>query len=115
MTGRPDHIVRIFQHLRAVLHDRLPDVDERTIPAAKVVHYLLRPPHFLDGPVVALGPTNNHVTLFFVHGDAVSDPDNLLQRWGGRLRGVNITDEYQPEHPSIVALIDSAREYRRLK
>lgn len=115
MVGRPELIVKIFQHLRAVLHDRLPNVEERAIPAAKIVHYLLRRPVFIDGPVIALGPTNTHVTLFFVHGESISDPDNLLERFGSRLYGVNIVDEYQPEHPSISALIDSARDFRRLK
>lgn len=115
MNGRPEHIVRIFHQIRAVLFDRLPNVDERAIPAAKMVHYLLRPPEFVEGPVLGLGPTNTHVTLFFVHGNVLDDPDMLLDRWGERLRGINITDEHQPEHPSIINLIDAARDYRRLR
>lgn len=115
IAGRPEHIVKIFHQMRAVLFDRLPNVSERAIPAAKMVHYLLRQPEFLDGPVLGLGPTNTHVTLFFVHGNEIPDPDQIMDRWGFRLRGINITDEFQADHPSIIDLIDKARDLRRIR
>lgn len=110
-----DEVVEIFNGLRYMILERIPEVEEQAIPAAKSVHYLIRGKDFIAGPILAVGPGSTFVTLYFVNGDVLPDPDGLTRGSGGRRRMIRFENPDMIHHPAVRALLEAAREERRKK
>ena len=52
------------------------------------------------------------VTLFFLHGAKLKDPDKLLQGAGSRVRSIRLTHENDMDEPEVLALIGQAANAR---
>lgn len=52
------------------------------------------------------------VTLFFLYGKGLDDPEGLLKGDGARVRHVVLADAEDMERPEIVALLDQALEQK---
>jgi hypothetical protein len=113
LKNLPDSMVNLSNRLRITILERTPDCEEATIPAARMIHYILHGSRYIPGPFLALAPTARSVTLHFLHGDQLNDPDRLLEGHGGRLRTLKLVNDTDAYHPGIIGLIESARDLRK--
>jgi hypothetical protein len=54
------------------------------------------------------------VTLFFLHGTSLKDPEGLLRGSGKAIRGIRLDDEKTLDDPAVLALLASARAGTRV-
>lgn len=109
----PEAIADLANRVRLTILEYTPDCEEATIPAAKSIHYILKGSKYVPGPFLTLAITSRTITLHFLYGDQVSDPEKMLEGYGGRQRIYRVTNVDDAQHPGLKALIESARMVRQ--
>ncbi|MBV6633226.1 MAG: hypothetical protein KI792_09370 [Alphaproteobacteria bacterium] len=113
LNAMPDAVAELANRVRLTIMEHTPDCDEATIPAAKSIHYILQGPDYIPGPFLTLALTPRSIKLHFLYGDQLSDPDRLLEGFGGRQRIAAIQSVDDAQHPGLIGLIDQARKLRK--
>ena len=107
-----DEIRPIAVRLREIIEEMHPDTIEVPRPRERAASYGVGPKKMSEAYTYIM-PQKNYVNLGFYHGVALSDPANLLEGGGKRLRHVKIYSLEQAESAEIKALIaESIREWR---
>lgn len=113
LRAMPEAVADLANRVRLTILEHTPDCDEATIPAAKSIHYILQGPDYIPGPFLTLAMTSRSITLHFLFGDQVADPEHMLEGYGGRQRILRITNQSDAQHPALKALVEAARATRR--
>jgi hypothetical protein len=58
--------------------------------------------------IFSISPLNAYVSLFFLRGTELSDPDDLLEGTGKKLRHVNLHDAAGLKRPALLRLMKRA-------
>ena len=109
----PPAVADLANLIRLTILEHTPHCEEATIPAAKAIHYILEGPDYVPGPFLTLAVTSRSITLVFLYGDQVPDPERLLEGYGGRKRELKITNAHEAKNPALKGLIEAARMVRK--
>ena len=60
------------------------------------------------GSFVSIAAYPKWITLFFLHGAGLDDPDGLLEGGGKQVRGIRLATAADLDKPAVRALIDAA-------
>src|SRR5215210_5474220 len=108
----PD-VQKLAQKARKLIFDVTPGVSEHVYPAMKVIRYGLQG-NKMAGLVFGLMPTKAGVSLGFMHGTSLPDPEGLLEGTGKNLRHVKLKKKEDVDSPALRALVEAEiREAKR--
>jgi hypothetical protein len=99
--GRPAEFVTIARHWFGVMRDCGPDVRELFHDGCPVVCVA-------DAPFGYVNIAKAHVSVGFFHGDALRDPQRLLEGTGKFMRHVKLTPKHTIDAAALNALIAAA-------
>lgn len=91
---------------RALVLEILPDAYERTYWGWANTFYGLSEKS--SDAVFTINPLKAYVQLYFLRGTKLSDPDELLEGTGKKLRHVNIRDAEELKRPALTRLMKRA-------
>src|ERR1051325_4067236 len=89
----------------------MPDVAETVYPQMKVIRYGLDG-NKMSGLVCGLMPAAKWVSLGFMHGTSLPDPEGLLEGSGKGLRHVKLRRVEDVENPALRKLLEAERDYK---
>jgi hypothetical protein len=91
---------------RDLIFSLAPDISETVYPQMKVIRYGTDG-NKMSGLVFGLMPTKNGVSLGFMHGASLPDPENLLEGTGKNLRHVKLKSVEDVARPALRNLLDA--------
>jgi hypothetical protein len=95
LASLPPPLAEIAQRLRRIVHETLPDVEERVRPGWGLIGYdLVTGRRSVYFAWIWPEPADLHVHLGFVHGVLMDDPEGVLQGQGTTVNARWLT--YQP-------------------
>jgi hypothetical protein len=101
----PD-VQKLAKRARKLIFEVTPDVSETVYPAMKVVRYGLQG-NKMAGLVFGIMPTKAGVSLGFMHGTSLPDPEGLLEGTGKNLRHVKLKKKEDVDNPALKALVEA--------
>ena len=108
----PD-VQKLAKQARKLIFEVTPGVSETVYPAMKVVRYGLQG-NKMAGLVFGIMPTKAGVSLGFMHGTSLPDPQGLLEGTGKNLRHVKLKKKEDVDNPALRALVEAEiREAKR--
>jgi hypothetical protein len=90
------------------LHRRLPQATRTIYDNYNALGVGFGPDESAANVVVSIVAYPRWVTLFFMHGAMLPDPDGVLKGSGSRVRSVKIAGPSDLDRPAIARLIDAA-------
>ena len=91
---------------RDLIFSVAPDISETVYPQMKVIRYGTDG-NKMSGLVFGLMPTKNGVSLGFMHGTSLPDPENLLEGSGKNLRHVKLKSPEDVARPTLRNLLEA--------
>src|SRR5262245_12632004 len=85
---------------RDLIFSVAPDIAETVNPQMKVIRYGTEG-NKMSGLVFGLMPTKNGVSLGFMHGASLHDPENLLEGTGKNLRHIKLKSPEDVARPAL--------------
>lgn len=92
--------------VRELIFSVAPDLSEIPYPAMKVIRYGLDG-NKMAGLIYFLSPTKTGVSLGFMHGTSLPDPQKLLEGTGKNLRHVKLKSIEAVDNPAVRALLEA--------
>jgi hypothetical protein len=106
-------IARLMSAARRKLRARVPRGFELIYDSYNGVGIGYGAVHSYSSPVVSLLAYPRWVTLFFLYGAALDDPDKLLRGTGSRVRSIRLASADALDEPRIGALLEQALQRER--
>lgn len=91
---------------RELIFSVAPDIAETVYPQMKVIRYGTDGSK-MSGLVFGLMPTKNGVSLGFMHGTSLPDPENLLEGTGKNLRHMKLKSLEDIARPALRKLLEA--------
>ena len=91
---------------RDLIFSVAPDISETVYPQMKVIRYGTDG-NKMSGLVFGLMPTKNGVSIGFMHGTSLPDPEDLLKGSGKNLRHVKLKSPEDVARPALRNLLEA--------
>ena len=104
-------IQKIAWKVRELIFDVTPDIAEMVYPQMKVIRYGVDG-NRMAGLVYGLMPAKSWVSLGFMHGTSLPDPDGLLEGTGKNLRHIKFRTVEAVDNPAARKLVEAARDHK---
>lgn len=112
MTGTGSDIKAIAQKLREVVFADLPEAIETVRLGDGAATYGPGPKKMTESHVYIM-PKEAYVNLGFFHGSSLTDPNELLEGTGKKMRHVKVRSLAEADNPALHALIIEALAERK--
>lgn len=103
----------LSKKMRKRVLEIFPDANEKTYWGWSNTWYSLS--EKTADAVFTISPMKDYAQLFFIRGTELSDPDELLEGTGKKLRHVNIHDAAELKRPALTRLMKRAVAHGRKK
>lgn len=104
-------IQKIAWKARELVFSVMPEIAETVYPQMKVIRYGLEGSK-MSGLVCAIMPAAKWVSLGFMHGTSLPDPDDLLEGSGKGLRHVKLRSVEEVDNPAVRKLLEAEHTYK---
>lgn len=106
-------IARLARTVRARLRKRMPTATELVYDNYNALVFAFGATDRASDIVCSIALYPRWVTLFFLHGAELPDPDGLLAGSGSQIRGVRLAAAADVDAPAVRALLDAAIRVNR--
>jgi hypothetical protein len=112
VSGSRSHVKEIAKRLRKLIIDVYPDVVEVPWPKQRIVGYGVGPKKMSEH-FCYIGAHRDHVNLGFYYGAELSDPEELLEGTGKKLRHIKVREIEEVDRPALRQTIQLSLEERK--
>lgn len=107
-------IARLTRAARTRVRKRLPTAVELVYDNYNALAIGFSPTEKTSDAIISVAAYARGVTLYFIYGASLPDPDGLLQGGGKQGRFLRLTDAQQIDEPRTAALIATAVKHARV-
>ena len=107
-------IARLTRAARTRVRKRLPTAVELVYDNYNALAIGFGPTEKTSDAIISVAAYARGVTLYFIYGASLPDPDGLLQGGGKQGRFLRLTDAQQIDEPRTAALIATAVKHARV-
>lgn len=109
IIGRlPPEMARLTRAVLARMRGRMPGAVEMVYDKANSLVIGFCPDERASNVINSIAVYRKWINLYFFQGDALPDPEGLLQGTGSMVRSIRITDAAELDRPAVKALMAEA-------
>ncbi len=112
LSGSRSQVKEIAKRLRKLIIDLFPEVVEVPWPKQKIIGYGVGPKKMSEH-FCYIGAHREHVNLGFYYGAELSDPEEILEGTGRKLRHIKVREVKEVTQPALRHLVQSSLEERK--
>lgn len=108
IASRSPQMAKLTRAVLAKLRPRFPGAVELVYDKRNALVIGFGPDERASNAINSIAVYRNWINLYFFEGDAMPDPEGLLQGTGAMVRHIRITDAAELDRPAVKALMSEA-------
>jgi hypothetical protein len=110
IAKQPADMAKLTRAVLAKMRTRLPGATELVYDKKRSLVIGFCPDERASNVINSIAVYANWINLYFFEGDALPDPERLLQGSGSTVRSIRITSAKDLDRPAVKALMAAARK-----